>query len=478
MKKYLKQNTLFFWQNVFSYILLGILVLLTLFSLSNVLGWEIKNTGLETPKAFMPIDKFLDVSTPDLQGHNFIVIYNFVILLVPMILSVFWMYRNSTKTTLSFAKYLPWTISYLGISILSVILLFNNQITEENSINRILINTIPFTLLMLINIGFDIYYLLYVRKVYSITQTYTWNFIIANISKILLLISGCVLLLVFILGNTAESLFTSANLLKVWFRDLFVNNILIAILLLIVWSTLFTLYLVCKIANLFILNKDKKDVKALSKQYFSFSFWVLLIFTLWMFINVFMMKLNDGPLLDRKPAHVLWATTLVIAFVLLIPIYFILKNPTIKNFNKATRGFGLIIISMIYLISLLVIRMLNVDKFNNYMVVMIIVFSLLSLMILWRLLNYKVSYISRYTLIVMLSSLTIAIFFAVLDAQLQSAGNNLTASIPFKFTLVDTFIIIPAVACLLQIIYQGYIWTRATYIIYKFNKNKGVRNEI
>ncbi|MFV8476416.1 MSC_0624 family F1-like ATPase-associated membrane protein [Mycoplasma sp. BRA290] len=477
MKIKLKQNTLFYWQNIFGYLLLGILLLFSLFSLSNLLGWNPSKTGLNVYKPFLPIENFLDISQPNFQGRNFVIIYNFIVLMVPLILAPFWLARNASKQPLSFSKYLPWAFGYLIIMLASFGLLIALPITEDSSMILLLIKTIPFTVLMLLNLGFEIYHLTYCTKVYTGTKKYIRNFLISNIAKLIILIAGWILLAFFLIGNSPETLFTDKNNLKEGFRTLFYNYTAAGVIAIIAIVLTFMFYWGFKIANLFELEPNNAQAKALSKQALNFNFYVLALFTLWMFINIFIININDGPLMNRKPAHILWALTLVISLVLLVPIYFLLKWKPLNNLSKTAKGFILVILSIIYLSALLIIRMLNADKFNNYMVVWILVISYFALLLVYKLAGNNLSYITRYTLVLIFASLSIAIFFSVLAALLNQGDNNLTASIPFKFTLVDIFIIIPIIACLLQVIIQIGIWAKATYVVYKYNKTQGASHE-
>ncbi|MFV8473495.1 MSC_0624 family F1-like ATPase-associated membrane protein [Mycoplasma sp. 31_09] len=477
MKIKIKQNTLFYWQNLISYLIMGVLLLVSLFSLSALLGWKPYNTGLNVAKPFLPIENFLDISQPSFQGRNFVIIYNFIILLVPLILAPFWLARNGSKQPISFVKYLPWSILYLAIIIASFTILYAYPITENTNISHLLISTIPFTVLMLVNFAFEIYHLFYCIKVYTGIKKYIRNFIITNTAKFILLIAGWLLLANFINGNTPETLFTVKNNLKEGFRILFYNYTVWGVIAIIAIVACFICYWGFKVANLFVLENSQIQAKALSKQALNFNFYALALFAIWMFANIFIVNINDGPLMDRKPVHILWISTLVITFLLLIPIYFLLKWKPLSNLNKTAKGFILIILSIVYLFALLIIRMLNADKFNNYMVVLIIVISYFALLFIYKLAGNTLSYITRYTLVLIFASLTIAVFFTVLSALLNQGSNNLTASIPFEFTLVDIFIIIPIIACLLQVIIQLSIWAKATYIVYKYNKTQGASHE-
>ncbi|MHA0272467.1 MSC_0624 family F1-like ATPase-associated membrane protein [Mycoplasma sp. 48589B] len=477
MKNKLKQNTIFFWSNLFSYLLMGAFLLVILFSLSSVLGWNPSNTGLKESSPFLPIEKFLDISQPSYQGRNFVIIYNFIVLLIPLILAPYWLVRNASKQPISYLKYLPWTICYIAITISSFALLYFRPITEDTNITILLLHSIPFIMLMLLNLAYDIYYAFYCKKVYTGIKKYIINLVISSVAKIAILIAGITLLANFLIGNTAETLFTNKNDLREGFRVLFYNRSSLGVLVIISIIIGFLLYWAPKIANLYVLEHNLSQIKTLAKQTLKFNVYVLMLFTSWMFINIFIININDGPLMDRKPAHVLWATTLVVSLGLLIPIYFLLKWKPLAQLNKTTKGFILIIISIIYLATLLVIRMLNADKFNNYMVVWIIVISYFGLLLTYKLAGNNLSYITRYTLSIILASLSIAVFFGVLGTLLNQGNNNLTASIPFKFTLVDIFIIIPIIACLLQVIIQLIIWAKATYVVYKYNKKQGAENE-
>ncbi|MFV8419076.1 MSC_0624 family F1-like ATPase-associated membrane protein [Mycoplasma sp. 005V] len=473
----LKQNTLFYWQNIIGYVLLGVLLLFSLFSLSSLLGWNPSKTGLNVYKPFLPIENFLDISQPSFQGRNFVIIYNFIVLMVPLILAPFWLARNVGKQPVSFAKYSPWSVGYFVIMIAAFGLLVGLPITEDSSMTVLLINTIPFTALMLLNLGFEIYHLIYCTKVYTGTKKYIRNFLVSNLAKIALLITGWALLAYFLVGNSPETLFTDKNNLKEGFRTLFYDYTAAGVIAIIAIAITFLLYWGPKIANLFVLEPSYTDFKTLSKQTLNFNFYLLALFTVWMFINIFIININDGPLMNRTPAHILWAVTLVIALVLLVPIYFLLKWKPLNNLSKTAKGFILIILSIVYLSALLIIRMLNADKFNNYMVVWILVISYFALLFVYKLAGNNLSYITRYTLTLIFASLSIAIFFSVLAALLNQGNNNLTASIPFKFTLVDIFIIIPIIACLIQVIIQIGIWAKATYVVYKYNQTQGVSNE-
>ncbi|QNM93344.1 hypothetical protein H9M94_01790 [Mycoplasma sp. Pen4] len=437
-----------------NFISLTVMLLLVLFNMESIIG-----------ASDLGYAKIFDTTTISLQGQNFVVIYNFIILILPIVFSSYFAYRNLNRYQQNQAWSTLWYVGYLAIVATSTYLLLSTQTLTPISL---VYKTIPFLVLVLWNVLYDVKYLIFFRKINSNSRKFSRDLIISDLAKLILLIGSYIVLILFVNNIDTNDLFNNNNNNNMNnVKHFFEENTALSIFLLIIALTLLIIYAYGRISMLTLIPNRKDYLKTLFNNAKTFNIVSLSIFMAWMFINMFLIQTKDGILNYREPAHIYWALSFV-GFALVIVVYgFINRLKNVKKINNSTKSLTLIVSILFILVTTLILRIPNVDKFNNYMLIMGTVLSIMIISVIWKLQVNKYNVFSNITMVVVYSMLIASIYFEVFDAYLTQTNNYHLQAFPFTFKFSDIFLILAVVTTVLNLSYIFIKWLLETVIVYK-----------
>ncbi|QCZ36745.1 MSC_0624 family F1-like ATPase-associated membrane protein [Mycoplasma nasistruthionis] len=422
---------------------------------------------------FLSFSNLFKITDSQSQSRNFVVIYNFVILLFTALGSLLWNYRNISKLQIKLSKYLAFYISYVGISAVSFVLLNFFPYTAEKTPVNLLIASAPFLVLMLVNtiaesIATNIY-----KKAYPNYKLYLTNFVLATVFKWVLVGTLSFALFAFISINDTDLLFSNQNPFYVWMKQNVLTHSQSSVLITVAFSFVLVAYVFTSAGQLLI-SKQRNKLLNFSKSILSYMLVVLASFSAWMIINAFTMNQNDGILVNRVPAHLFWMLALLIDVLVLGAYTYVSTSKIIHSFNQTTKGFVLVFTLVLTTSILLTFKMFDRDKFNNFILVLLAALSALYTLVIWQLFVKQNSSVSNIIAYLILTCLAFASVLEGLNAKLLTSDpqNDVLNNGSLLFKVADLFIISAVSFGTLSLLHRALCWTKAIVRIFIYKRRE------
>ncbi|TPR54065.1 MSC_0624 family F1-like ATPase-associated membrane protein [Metamycoplasma neophronis] len=460
-KKHYFKNTLSRWK-IANFILMAIVVLMAIIPFGSFFG----------SNDFLGLRHLFDNDSLIHRARTFVVAYNYLILVVPIVLSFYFAYRLLSNPMQSKAGNVILILAYEAISIILLAILYTNKISLDSASDNILLKTFGFVILMLLN---TLLWIIKYSQFKKTNPTYAKQYRFIGISLIflwMLIIVGLVVL--------KQLLASAASIDDIFANNLYFNELknlfsagnklgMAYTVLLVATATLMFLFYIMALFGGYAASVYRKEVL---KNAFIFSFINLVFLLIWSFSAISKINLYDGEFVKNKVNHYIYIVVAIVYLLLIVGYGLINLNKKYKNLAANVKAFVYLAIMLVMFMIAIVVKIVNQQTFVDHIMMINITTAIIILVIVNKFLNraYKAN---TFTMAVVLIMLSFAIGLNTTNDLLVYNGNAAINSIPLYIHIYDLFIIFASIAILLNIICQSLRWIYSAYIVYK-NSNKGV----
>ncbi|VEU58912.1 MSC_0624 family F1-like ATPase-associated membrane protein [Mycoplasmopsis gallinacea] len=468
-------------KNIYKNLILLILfvgILFTLFTFSNYVGNDIVNA--KSNDVFVGYENLFNLSNPVFKSRNFAIIFNFTILITAFIYGVYSGYRvwrYSLKNTYSYA----FSVVFVIVAIASIILLAIDPINYETDPQNLIIKSVPIIVLLLISCVFEFLLFNNKRKISPSTMLLNVSFFASALLKLFLTIIGFVLLYLFVSDvkvsaneKAIDYLFFSGKNEMFKKIDYALNTnagglsflyhfVLITIALAAIFLSIYPYFF-----GSYLLNRRKNIYKDLTKIALVSSFAVL-IFAL---ANVTKSVEQSSFVVKNSISHIGYLSFSAVA-VIIIGSYIAITKFFKNQLNHYNIDSFLLALALLTPFSIaIILRTINFDKFNNYIILVLLSLFVLVLFVYQNFNKTTLNKNNHTIFAISLLLLSLGIFFEVVDAFMIEKGNHLLSSIFILIHLSDILLITNLVFIFGLVITRLYGLFKLFYFIKKVASKK------
>ncbi|VEU70200.1 MSC_0624 family F1-like ATPase-associated membrane protein [Mycoplasmopsis glycophila] len=438
--------------------------------------------GQDGEKPFLGYENLFNLSNPIYKSRNFVIIFNFITLIGTFIYAIYSAYRVWRYTLKNTYNYI-FSLLFTAIGILAIILLWAWPINHSTNPKTLVIKSLPIIVLLALKTFFEFLLFNIKRKTSPATKLLNISFFASSLIKLILGLFGAFLLYLLVSGIEVQNkesaidyiLFSPKNhIFELIDKNLntisnpfsFIYHFILTSLIL--GAVVFSFY------PYFLQRTALNNRNLLSKDLIKFSLVVILVLLIFGLVNLPQSLKQLTFIVDSRISHLGYTIFLAVLVVLLSSYITVTKifKEKIKYYN--IDSFILIINLLIPFGLAIALRAIEFDKFNNYLILLLLSIFVLVLFVYQNLfaLNEYTNKIHNILFSTLFIFLGIAIFFETIDTFMVEKNNNLLSSIFVLIHISDILLITNLVFIFYLVVTRLYALFKLFYLMQKVESKK------